>query len=509
MQASDSTSGFMPARSKRDPPPGSDHLVSDKLEVVAMKKFRNPVLVMILLLFAVPSRPQNTQSLPAVSGIRHVWVISVDGLGLSPDGFLSGDAYMHTDYRGPWVPTLRQMVQKGVFAEHLLPVLPADSYPSEVSIATGFNPGSHGIVTNKAWDPFERNMKGWRWYSEDIRVPTLWELAKDRGLVTALISWPCTVGARADVLVPDFWRAHTKEDEKLLRSMSTPNFFDHVMGEYPELTNQLLDPNLHDEAITNLALDAIKTKRPELLMLHLIHPVFAQHVYGPSSEDAEYAFEDTDRQIERLIEAAKDAGIWDDTVIVLVSGFSFRGVSHSLYPGVLLAQAGLVTLDQNKKVRDWRAIVISNDGTAYIYVKDPKDKATMERVRQLFVSLAAQPESGIRRVLSQADIAKFGGDSQAYLAVEAAEDFTIEDGYDGLYKRPTDENGTHGFLPDAMETGGTALIYGPQIKPGFIENARLVDIAPTVAQWLSLTLGATDGSPLPISLRPLQATHHR
>lgn len=461
----------------------------------------NSLSIVILLLLTIRVWSQETRNAASGFRVEHVWLISADGL--SPDGFLSGDSNMHTDYHRPWVPLLRELVQNGVFAAHLIPVLPADSYPSELSIATGCNPGTHGVVTNKAWDPLEINLRGWRWYAEDIRVPTLWDLARSRGLTTALVGWPGTVGAHADLLVPDFWRANTSEDAKLLRAMSTDTFIREASTEYPDLTDELFSPESRDEAVTDLALYAIQTKQPNLLMLHLIHPVFAQHVYGPLSDEADSAFEDTDRQIGRLIQETQKAGIWNNTVIVVVSSFSFRNVSHKLYPGTLLAQSGLVTLDENKRIRDWKAVLISNDGTAYVYIRDSGDLATMQRVWRVFDTLVSRPDSGIKRIISQPEISKLGGDPQAFLAIEAADGFTIEDGYDSLYEKPADEHGTHGFLPNDVTAQGTALIYGPQINRALIDNARLIDIAPTIAQWLNLDLQKADGVALKILPRRL------
>jgi hypothetical protein len=44
------------------------------------------------------------------------------------------------------------------------------------------------------------------------------------------------------------------------------------------------------------------------------------------------------------------------------------------------------------------------------------------------------------------------------------------------------------------------LVYGPAIGPGKIENARLIDVAPTVAGWLGFDLPKVEGSALAIPL---------
>ena len=142
---------------------------------------------------------QSAQSTSA-KPVQHVIVISIDGM--KPESYTEPDAH------GLKIPTLRQIVRDGASSDGVQPVMPTVTYPSHTTMVTGVNPGTHGIVTNPAWDPFGQNYNGYRWYEEDIRVPTLWQLARQHGLHTALIHWPVTVGAQADIIVPEIWRAN-------------------------------------------------------------------------------------------------------------------------------------------------------------------------------------------------------------------------------------------------------------------------------------------------------------
>ena len=106
--------------------------------------------------------------------VRRVIVVSVDGL--VPASYTAPDAH------GLAVPTLREMVQNGAWSAGALSVFPSITYPAHTSIATGLNPGAHGIVTNLVFDPLGKNQQGWRWYAEDIRAPALWDAARARAL---------------------------------------------------------------------------------------------------------------------------------------------------------------------------------------------------------------------------------------------------------------------------------------------------------------------------------------
>ena len=141
-------------------------------------------------------------------------VVTVDGL--------MPETYTAPDRHGLAVPTLRGIVAGGAWARGARPVMPTVTYPTHTTLATGVDPGVHGITGNRVFDPLEKNREGWHWYSEDIRVPALWDAVEASGRSAALINWPVTVGARARYLVPEYWRAGTAEDQKLLRLRARP-----------------------------------------------------------------------------------------------------------------------------------------------------------------------------------------------------------------------------------------------------------------------------------------------
>ncbi len=436
---------------------------------------------------------QDAKPNASAGAIQHVIIVSVDGL--MPATYLSPDELSLQ------VPTLRELARSGAVAAHARSVFPSVTYPAHASIATGVNPRKHGIATNPAWDPMGRNQEGWRWYAEDIRVTTLWDAARRRGLRTALAYWPVTVGARATALVPEYWRAGTAEDLKLARALSTPGLLAEVQKKFPTFLAGYTPPEVKDESLTDVAVHMLETVRPHLLMLHIFQVDHWQHEKGLGSPEAKAAIEIADAQIARLIAAAKRAGIWQRTALVLVSDHGFAAVSQRLRPGVLLREAGLVTLGERNRVKEWQAVTLTAAGHAYIYLKDAADTATQQRVLEVFRPLAGQPGSGVGRVYTQAEIAELGGDAQAFLALEGAEGFAMASGYAGDRMATPSNVATHGFHPERADMQASLIMYGPPIAPGKITAARLIDVAPTVAQWLGLKLSEAEGRPLNVNVR--------
>jgi predicted AlkP superfamily pyrophosphatase or phosphodiesterase len=417
---------------------------------------------------------------------RYVIVVTVDGMVPA--------TYTEPDAHGLKVPVLRELARTGAASDGALSVFPSVTYPAHTSIATGAWPGTHGIVSNYAWDPPEKNQGGWRWYAEDIRVPTLWDRAAESGYTTALVNWPVTVGARATVVIPEYWRAGTSDDTKLTRVLSTPGVLDEVAARHPDLWQRFTPPNVRDSATIDVAVHLIETRRPNVLFIHIWQTDDAQHATGLWSPESNAALEHADEQIGRLIDAAKRAGTWDRTILVVASDHGFGPVASVLKPGVALAEAGLVTLDADGKPGDWRAHVLVSGPQAYVYVRDAADAP---RAAELFAALAADPESGVARVYDAAAIRDIGGDPDATLALEAAPGWTFAAGYTGArVSPPVKLAASHGWDPRRPEMRASLIVAGPPVTARRLEDARLIDVAPTLAAWLGIALPAAQGRSL-------------
>jgi predicted AlkP superfamily pyrophosphatase or phosphodiesterase len=460
-------------------------------------KPKRTCFLLVLLLAAVGAHAQAPTPPKAPQPVRHVILISIDGL--------MPFAYLSPDEHGLKVPTLRELARNGAWSDGALSVFPSVTYPAHTSIVTGANPGRHGIVTNDAWDPLDENDDGQRWYAADIRATTLWEAARARGLRTALVYWPVTVGARATAIVPEYWRAGTAEDVKLLDALSTPDLLGAVRKRFPTFAAGFMPPRVMDESLADIAVHMIETARPHLMLLHMFEVDREQHYGGAFSRQAFDAIENADRQIARVIAAAKKAGIWQQTVLVVVSDHGFLPAPKRVRPGVLLREKGLITLDERNRIKDWKASVVTNGAQAYVYVRDPADQETRKALLEIFEARTGKPDGALGRMYRQEEIRSKGGDPEAFLALEAAPGFAMSSGYYGDYTPSSPTLATHGHDPERPEMRSSLLVYGRAIVPGPIRQARLIDVAPTVAKWLNLSLPQAEGRPLPVAVRPAAA----
>jgi predicted AlkP superfamily pyrophosphatase or phosphodiesterase len=423
--------------------------------------------------------------------IQHVVLVTLDGL--------LPEAYEHPDAHGLQVPTLLWVVAHGASSEGALSVFPSLTYPSHTSMTTGVFPGTHGITSNRSFDPFETDLEGWRWYAEDIKRDPIWKIAERAGYHVGLVHWPVSVGARVTWLVPEYWRAKNDNDRKLLRAISTPGLLESVAAEHPDFWSRYSPPDVKDDALTDIATHVLATGKPTLLQLHLVQVDGAQHRFGVWSPEAIAAIETDDRQLARIFAQLEASGMSKDTTVIVASDHGFMNATTTVRPGVLLREAGLVTMNPSGHVADWKATMVVNSGQAYVYVRDPADTSTRDAVRRIFSAKLADPSSGIGRIYEAAEIRSMGGDPDAFLAVEATPGYQMGPGYSDGYEAPSIYRATHGYDPRRPEMLASLLLYGPNVPHGTITGARLVDIAPTIAGWLGLPMPDVDGRALHVT----------
>jgi predicted AlkP superfamily pyrophosphatase or phosphodiesterase len=447
-----------------------------------MRPVRAVALLVLFLLSAASPSGQQGSARPAA---RHVVLISIDGL--------RPDYYLPASSRPTRTPALDTLLSRGSWAEGVLSQFPSLTYPSHTSIVTGVRPAKHGIVQNTMFAPDGGG--GWFFEASALRAQPLWDAAKAAGLTTAGISWPVTVGAKIDYLLPETNQAPRDSTWlDLMRRQSTPGLVDAVVarlgGFEPNANRDYVE---RDRFSTAAAGVIIETYRPNLLMIHFVEADTAQHQHGPGSPQAIAAIERIDAAIGSVVRSLETAGILEETAIVITGDHGFYRVHSAFQPNVILREAGLLTVDAAGRVTEWQAVA----HRAAIRLKDPGNAALAQRVERLFVDLSEGRYRGLFRVIDRAEIARRGGDPDALLFLEPIEGYSTSAGTTGEFLIASSRGGDHGYTPDAppMHTG--LIVAGAGVKPGVVVPlARQLDIAPTIARLLGFEMGGADGAPM-------------
>jgi predicted AlkP superfamily pyrophosphatase or phosphodiesterase len=397
---------------------------------------------------------------------------------------------------GARVPQLRRFLEEGAYAEGVAGVVPTVTYASHTTLVTGVWPAKHGILANAIFDPLQKNFQAWYWYAEDIRVPTLWDAATQAGRATTSIQWPATVGAKITWNIPEFWRAGTPEDAKLLRVVSTPGLWDEAAAELGPYRGGIDTSVEGDESRGKYAVWILEKKRPGLLTLHLTALDHIQHETGPFSQEAVTVLEQLDTIIGKVREAAERIAP-GRTILAVVSDHGFVKYDQQLNLFVAFQQANLFTTDEKGKISDWKAMLWETGGSAAIVLKDTNDLATQAVVRELLKKLAADPANGIDRILEAEELHKRGGYPNASFFVSLKPGWRTGASLSGPLAGRVKPGGTHGELPDLPDLRSSFFLVGPGIPSA--KNLGLVDmrdIAPTLAHAAGLSLPTADGKAL-------------
>ena len=412
-------------------------------------------------------------------------VISVDGL--RPDYVTQADAH------GAKIPNLRKFLQQGTYADGVQGVVPTVTYPSHTTLMTGVWPAKHGIYANTTFDPLQKNIQGWYWYAEDIRVPTLWDAAAKAGRTTASVQWPVTVGAHINWVIPEFWRANTPDDAKLLRAVSTPGLIAEATAEIGPYSGGVDATVEADKNRGKYAEWILEKKHPAFLTLHLIALDHIEHETGPFSPEAITVLEGIDEAIGGVWEGAERVAP-GHAFIAIVSDHGFARVEAQLNLFAAFRQAKLFDADAKGKITDWRAMPWVTGGSAAIVLKDPTDAALRSQVKDLLTKVAADPANGIDRVLDADELRERGGYPTASFFVSMKPGWRTGGDLNTPLLTKTKLGGTHGELPDVPDLRASFFLIGPGVPAG--KDLGLIDmrnIAPTLAHEAGLELPSADG----------------
>jgi hypothetical protein len=414
-------------------------------------------------------------------------MISVDGM--RPDYVTAADA------QGAKIPNLRRFLKEGTYAEGVQGVIPTVTYPSHTTLVTGVWPAKHGILANTVFDPLRKNHEGWYWYAEDIRMPTLWDAAAQAGRTTASIQWPVTVGAHITWNIPEFWRAGTEDDAKLLRAVTTPGLLAEVEKEIGPYLGGIDASVEADERRARYAQWILEKKQPKLLLLHVVALDHIEHDTGPFSPESMAVLERLDTAIGSVRETAERLAPGRGYVAVVSDhGFAKTDAQLNLFPA--FREAKLFTAEKEKIV-DWRAMPWVASASAAIMLKEPGDMATLTRVRELLARLASDPANGIDRVLDAEELRKRGGFPPAAFFVGLKPGWKMGTALDGPILAKTKPGGTHGEMPDFPDLRSSFFFVGPGIpRARALGIIDMRDIAPTLAHAAQLPFSSTDGKNL-------------
>jgi predicted AlkP superfamily pyrophosphatase or phosphodiesterase len=403
---------------------------------------------------------------------KHVIFVTIDGF--RPDFYLDAD----------WqTPNLRALMKDGAYAKGVNSVFPSMTYPSHTTIVTGVQPAKHGVFYNNRFTPDGAQQQPY-WQDSSIHVKTIWKAAKEKGMTVASLYWPVSANAPVDYNIPDIGSL----GDEVREQYSLPKGF------YAEVKKDIfggidkIDAG-KNQNVAKIAALVIQKSKPELMTIHLFSVDHAEHMQGRQGAEVQEAVADADEAVGIIIQALKTAGIWENTVLMIGGDHGFYDVKKTVSPNVWLKAAGLIN---DLKSGDWKAQFNSSGGSTYLYLKNPADQATANKVKAL---LDAQPDSVKQyyRMITKAQLQKGGFNPNVAFALTGEQDAAFSNSSEGDALK-AGKGGTHGHFPDTKNIRTGLIAHGPGIHKGaVIEEMNLRDMTPIIVKLLGLSFPEVDG----------------
>lgn len=440
--------------------------------------FRTFTLVLLLWISELPFAIASTN--------HHVILITIDGLA----------AFYLSDPQAP-IPTLRKLMKEGASAEGLRVSNPAVTWPNHTSFITGVHPDKHSVLFNGVLirpGPGEPvKIESDRAQKDLIAVPTLYDHLHRAGYRTAGINWPCTRGAKTldDNFpdVPDQIKHTTPRLRAQLIGLG-------ILDDTEDKSFRMKGAAAQDQIWTAAAVHLIRTRQPNLLLLHLLTTDTVQHRYGPQNLAAYTALALADSHVGDIVRAVEAAGLRERTTIFVASDHGFARPFKLVNPNVVFRKAGLQRPGPRR-----RAQALSQGGTAFVYLTAPQtrdeDRATVIELLREHEGVAEilGPDTFPTLHLPDPEMNPQMGD--LILVAKEGYAFSNESFEDETITEVSFPAGSHGYLATDPKMNGVLVAWGRGIMSGAkLGVIDIIDIAPTIAELFGQKLPHADGKVL-------------
>ena len=222
------------------------------------------------------------------------------------------------------LPNFQELFENGSYCKQVETIYPSVTYPCHATIVTGNFPKRHGIINNTFLQPGNPS-PDWYWHRHHIKGTTLYDEAKKAKLTTAALLWPVTAKANIDYNMPEIFanRAWHHQIPVSLRNGS-PLFQLEMNRRFGHIRKGLKQPEL-DDFVLESTVHTIKTKKPNLLLVHFTDLDTKRHYHGFSSDEAKSAIRRHDVRLGRIMQALKESGIYHNSTIIALGDHSALG----------------------------------------------------------------------------------------------------------------------------------------------------------------------------------------
>ena len=401
-------------------------------------------------------------------------------------------------------PTFGMLISEGAMVERMRSIYPSLTYPCHTTMVTGCYPDKHGIVNNTFFtldkDP------PWIFDHSNVKCEDIHDVCKKAGLMTASVGWPVTGNHKSvDHLVNECWPekgAPTEAyKEAYLKNGTSERLFDEAVAPYLFMRVGRKQPG-SSWFLIKISSDIIRLYKPDILTIHIGNVDSYRHKTGVFSDLVRRGLDECENMMVELIQAVKDAGVFENTNFVVTADHGQLNTARTVNLNRLFASEGLIKTKGDGSVEDYDAWCLESGMSAQIYLKDPNDEKSKQKVYDLLKEKRDEGLWGISEVYTREEFNMTRLDGDFSFVVETDGSTSFGNDWTGAYAKAETLSlcgcigGNHGYHPDKAARP-PFIAYGPDfIKGAVLSGAELVDGAPTYAKVLGVELKNADGRPL-------------
>lgn len=397
------------------------------------------------------------------------------------------------------LPNFSRIVREGAYCDNVLSVYPSLTYPAHASIVTGKTPDHHRVVSNTLLQP-GRKTPDWMYSRKNIRGITLMDLARKKGYRVATLLWPVTGGAKIAYNLPEVMVTRKHQNQIIACLLNgSPKYLLELNSKFGHMRKGISQPFL-DDFLMESTKYTIEKYNPEVIFLHLTDVDTNRHNFGVDAPEIREALLRHDERLGKLLNWLSETGSLENTTFIVLGDHCQVDASGIVYLNKLFADKGYITLEGDRIV-DYKAIVKSCDGSAYVYLNDskPMDIEFLEELTDTLNAMKADERLGIEDIFTSEEAADMGADSNCFAMLEAKQGYYFLEETEVLTENVADTKNhkmlaIHGCLNTREDNRTFFAAMGKGIKKGArIDSMYLWDEGPTIAKLMGSHIPGADG----------------
>ena len=342
------------------------------------------------------------------------------------------------------IPNFRKIMARSLVADGVTGVWPTVTWPSHTSMLTGVPPDIHGILAN-AGGPPDPALSYWSFIK--IKAPTLTQCLATQGKTIGAVNWPVTVNAPINWNLPEVYarRSGDSSDMETVDKFGTAGLVAEVTKADPSFNEEWLDDRARAIATEYI----LKTKKPDLMLLHLAELDSQQHEEGPFTPHDRAVIERSDALIGDILKVLPK-----DYDLALVSDHGFEALDHMAALKVMAAADGI-----SGPITIAAGMVSTSDQTVAGWLRGLSGKGD------------------VGREIAHDELVKYAPNSaSAVAAFEPMPHVMFSNAASGDAHPKPGEKGNHGFWPTRPDYHSIFLLSGPGVKPGKLPTIEMVSL---------------------------------